>query len=157
MWTTFGPDVLVAAIGALMTVIIAYGTFLIQQRRTENHVINSLFWEINHRRALYEIEAPRAISGAAEIDDFKQANSSVLDIRAQIRRTREQIRPASVAQKPLSEMVRACNRYLEIGAYDPDNYHFHLTKLRVRLYELIQEIASNKGRVTALEPGASAL
>jgi ABC-type Fe3+ transport system permease subunit len=59
MWTTFGPDVLVAVIGAVLTVIIAYCTYLIQQRRTENHVINVLFWEINHRRGLYEKDKPR--------------------------------------------------------------------------------------------------
>jgi len=29
MWTTFWPDVLVAAIGAFLTVLIAYATYLL--------------------------------------------------------------------------------------------------------------------------------
>ena len=42
MWTTFWPDLLVAVIGASLTVFIALATFVMQRRRAEDGLLRSL-------------------------------------------------------------------------------------------------------------------
>jgi hypothetical protein len=90
------------------------------------------------------------------LDDFSNVNASVLDIRDRIRVAREQTRPESCAQKPLSDMTRACNRYLQAAVRRPERYMHDLMTLRNSLWESIQEIASEIRGVPALEPAGAA-
>lgn len=156
MWTSFFPDLLVAIFGAGLTVLIAFWTVRYQQKATERVELNRLITDLHHRRVLYEIVNPDTVRGARKIDDFKHANLSVLDIRDQAKRVSHQVRPNSPAQQPLSGLIKACNRYLEAGMYEPEKYLFHLQGLRKEVQACIDQIAAGDKNVTALEPGISA-
>jgi hypothetical protein len=160
MWNTFWPDLWVAIIGAMvgsvLTVAIALITYRMQRRANEKHALRLLVDEIHRRRAFSPIADVRLVPVAQELDDFNNVNASVLDIRDRVRLAREQTRPQSGAQKPLSDMTRACNRYLQATARRPDRYLHDLMSLRNSLWESIQEIAGEVRGVPALEPAGAA-
>ncbi|WP_147284816.1 hypothetical protein [Kocuria rosea] len=160
MWNTFWPDLLIAFIGAVMgavlTVGIALATYRVQLRSNEKHALRLMVEEIHHRRAFTLIENVRVVPGAQELVDFKKVNSSVLDVRERIRLAREQTRPESGAQGPLSDMTSACNRYLRATARHPDGYMHELMSLRGSLWKNIQKIAEEIRGVPALEPAGAA-
>lgn len=155
MWTTFVADLLVAVFGAGLTVLIAFWTYRHQQKVTERVELSRLINDLHHRRVLHEILNPRLVYRAKEIDDFKHANLSVLDIRDQTKRVGHQLRPGSPAQEPVSGLIKACNRYLEEGMYRPEKYHFHLQELRNEVQARINEIAAGDQKIKPLEAGGS--
>jgi hypothetical protein len=156
MWETFWPDVLVALIGALLTVAIAFGTFLLQQVRQEKQVLRGLINDLHHRRAL-AVGSPQEIPNADEGKDFQRASLSVIDIRDHIRRVRDQVRQDRATVDVLSNMIRACNRYLEDSEGTPNFYAFLLQSLSQELHNGVIEIAQNVRGIKALQPGSSAL
>ncbi|RFA15606.1 hypothetical protein B7R22_06565 [Subtercola boreus] len=101
MGESFGPDLVVSIIGAVfgsvLTVAIALVTYLVQRRRSEGQALQSLINEIHHRRALIDHGEPRTVPDAAESDDYRRCTSSVISIRDEIRRTRDAVRPGSLA------------------------------------------------------------
>lgn len=155
MWETFWPDVLVAVIGALLTVAIAYCTFLIQQQRQEKQVFRGLINDIHHRRAL-AVAYPQEIPGAEERKDFHRASLSVIDIRDHVRRARDQVRQDSPTLASLSDMIRSCNRYLEESEAAPNFYTFHLKTLREELDDSLVAITRRVRGVETLPAGAAA-
>lgn len=155
MWQTFWPDVLVALIGAALTVLIAFTTFLLRLRLEEKRALQSLINEMHRRRALAPGPEP-VIPDAASRADFAQANASILSIRDDIRRTRDRVPQVESRQRPLSNMTRACNRYLEVSAASPPHYAILLGELRGELSESVQELARARRGVNPLEPGAGA-
>lgn len=160
MWNTFWPDFWIAIIGAVvgsgLTVGIALITYRLQRRSNEKHSLRMLVDEVHRRRAFAVIANVRDVPGAQELDDFHNVNASVLDLRDRIRLAREQTRPESGAQKPLSDMTRACNRYLHATARQPDRYLHDLMSLRNNLWQSIQEIAAEVRGVPALESAGAA-
>ncbi|WP_424347624.1 hypothetical protein [Kocuria sp. CH-021] len=160
MWNTFWPDFWVAIIGAVvgsvLTVTIALITYRLQRRSNEKHALRLLVDEIHHRRAFAAIANVKDVPGAQKLADFHNVNASVLDIRDRIRLAREQTRPESGAQKPLSDMTRACNRYLQATARQPDRYLYELMSLRDNLWQGIRDMAGEVRGVRALEPAAAA-
>lgn len=154
MWETFVPDLLVALVGALLTVAIAYGTFLIQQARQEKHVVRGLINDLHHRRAL-AIASPQEIPNAGEGKDFQRASLSVIDIRDHIRRVRDQVRQDE-AVDALSDMIRACNRYLEESEGMPNFYAFLLKNLQQDLEDGVVKIGERVRGVDVLQPGSGA-
>ncbi|WP_411721164.1 hypothetical protein [Mycetocola sp.] len=155
MWLTFLPDLLVAVIGAALTVVIALATFMVQRRRTEDGLLRGLIDDINRRRAFTPIEEVQSVPDAKELPDFHRVSRSVLALRDEIKRTRDGIRGDRQVQRALTEMTRACNRYLEDSDIDPDNYWHHLMTARELLDESIQKIAKSSN-VEALAPGEAA-
>lgn len=155
MWETFWPDVLVAVIGAAFTVAIAYGTFLIQQGRSERQLLNNLISDLHHRRALRET-APRDVPGARGLEDYDRTSLSVVDIRDHIRATREHLPANSGVHGLLSAMHSACNLHLHHSSRDPDRYQFHLMDLRSDLEVGVTEISRQVRQVKALPPGSAA-
>jgi len=155
MWDSFIPDVLVACIGALLTVFIALATYLLKIRLDEKRAIQSLIGELHRRRAIAEGPEP-VIPGAEQLADFARANASVSSMRSEIRATRDRVRQVESLQVPLSQMTRACNRYLELSAASPDFYAVYLGDLRRELSPLIERLATERRGVVALEPGAGA-
>ncbi|GAB3547457.1 hypothetical protein GCM10027404_09580 [Arthrobacter tumbae] len=155
MWDTFPADLLIAFIGALLTVAIAYGTYLLQQRRLEIQAVRGLINDFHHRRSV-SITAPRTVRGARDLADFQRATASVIDMRDHVKRVRDQVRHDSDAQIWLSRIIRACNRYLEEGEIAPDDYLFLLSQLRQELLEEVRELCSGPRGLDALEPGAAA-
>lgn len=160
MWNTFWSDLLIAVIGAVLgsvlTVLIAWGTYRLQRRSNEKHALRLLIDEIHRRRAFAVIVNVRSVPGAQMLDDFQTVNASVLDVRDRIRMAREQTRPESGAQEPLSDMTSACNRYLQASARQPDRYLHDLMTLRKHLWKSIQKIAGEIRGVPALEPAGAA-
>lgn len=160
MWNTFWPDFWVAIIGAVvgsvLTVVIALITYRLQRRSNERHALRLLVDEIHRRRAFAPIANVGNVPGAQKLDDFHNVNASILDIRDRIRLAREQSRPESGAQKPLSDMTRACNRYLQATARQPDRYLHELMSLRSALWGSIREIAGEVRGVPALDPAGAA-
>jgi hypothetical protein len=155
MWTTFFPDLLVAILGAVLTVIIALATFMIQRRRTEDGLLRGLISDIHHRRAVAPLDEVQAVPNAKDLPDFHRAGQSVLALKDEIKRARDGIRGDRAVQPVLSQMTRACNRYLEDSQLSPDEYWQHLMTLRATLTKHIQQIAST-ANVEALAPGAAA-
>jgi hypothetical protein len=159
MWETFWPDVIVAVIGsvvgAILTIGIAYATFLFQQHRSEIQHFRGLIRDISTRRAL-TVRSPKRIDNAVNEDSYRWANASVVEIREHIKRVRDHIAPDSGVHGILADMLRSCNRYLETSSADPDSYPFHLKALRDELTPAIQQIALTTKRVDALEPGSAA-
>lgn len=160
MWSTFWPDLLIAIIGAVLgsalTVVIALITYRLQRRSNEKHALRLLVDEIHRRRAFAPIADVGNVPGAQKLDDFHNVNASVLDIRDRIRMAREQTRPESGAQKPLSDMTRACNQYLQATVRQPDRYLHELMSLRSALWGSVQIIAGEVRGVPALEPAGAA-
>lgn len=159
MWQTFGPDVLVAVIGALLTalltVLIAFATFLLRLRLEELRAVQSLVSELHRRRAL--TPGPEVvIPGAAERKSLAEANASVLSIRDEVRRTRDRVRQVDSRQVPLSRMTAACNRYLEISSAAPDSYAILLGELSRELDVGVRELVSARSGTRYLQPGAGA-
>ncbi|GAA0499469.1 hypothetical protein GCM10009532_24700 [Microbacterium aurantiacum] len=154
MWVTFWPDVLVACIGAGLTVLIAYATYKLNLIRDEAQSLNSLIGELHRRRAL--ASRPVVIPGARENPDFARATSSVLSIRDEVRRTRDRVRQIEPTEQPLSRMTRACNYFLEASDAEPDQYAVLLVKLQADLSGAVADLASSHRGVRHLEPGAGA-
>lgn len=155
MWETFVPDLLVALVGALMTVAIAYCTFLLRQAQQEKQVVRGLINDLYHRRAL-AIGSPQEILNAGDSKDFQRASMSVIDIRDHIRRVRDQVRQDAVTVDALSDMIRGCNRYLEESEWEPTLYAFLLQKLQQDLEDGVLQIAKKVRGVNALSPGSGA-
>lgn len=151
---TFWLNVLVALIGALLTVIIAYVTYLLNLHRNERRALTSLVSELHHRRAF----SGGAVlnSNARELADYARANASVLSIKDEIRRTRDSVRVIPALQGPLSLMTRACNTYLERAESDPDSYAIGLIELRAELHSEIRKLAEYRRGVPTLVPGCGA-
>lgn len=156
MWNTFWPDLLVAVIGAALTVLIAWATYVLQRRSNEKQALRFLVEEIHRRRALAPIAHVGDVPGAGASDDFNRVNASILDIKDSIRLAREQSRPESPAQSALSDMTSACNRYLEGAAHCPERYLHELMSLRGSLTGNIRKMAEGVRGVQPLEPGGSA-
>jgi type II secretory pathway component PulJ len=160
MWTTFFPDVIVAVVGAvigsILTVLIAYFTFVVSRVHRETQALNSLIAEIHQRRALAYIDNPRVVPRAEQNVDYLHANASILGIKDEVRRARDQLRPRFSLQSPLVEMTRSCNRYLELSASNPDRYWFHLMELRESLMAQIETLARTKRSISVREPGGGA-
>lgn len=155
MWTTFWPDLLVALVGAVLTVVIAAATYLANRRLGETRAINALIREIHGRRVL-TVGKPRVIRGAAKLDDYRWAAASVLSLRDEVRRTRDQVREMAKLQEPLSRMARACNRFLEESAYDPDTYAILAADLRDALTAEVHALSLARRGVRVLSPGEGA-
>lgn len=152
MWETFWPDVLVAVISAALTVTIAYIAFRLEQGRNERQLLNNLVRDLHHRRALKKID-PYELRDAEQNNDYKWTNKSILDLRDQIRVTREKLPPSSKAHDSLSKMYVACSRHLHEGPLNPDHYQFHLMELRPKLEREVRDICQRVKGVDLLLPG----
>lgn len=153
MWQTFWPDVLVAVIGAALTVLGALATYLAGRRLREIHAIRALVAELHHRRLL-AIE-PREFPGAAESESFRYASASVLSMKDEVRRARDAARTNSPAQAPLAAMTRACNAFLELSSAEPERYPFFARDLRDALASQVRILSTRHG-IDFQQPGGGA-
>jgi hypothetical protein len=156
MWDTFLPDLIVAVIGALLTVLIALVTYLLKVRLDEKRAIRSLINELHRRRALAEGPEP-VVENAAQLDDYTRANASIVSIRREIRLTRDRVRQIEAIQSHLSAMTRSCNRYLELSDASPDRYAIYLGDLRRELTPLVERLARTHRGIANHEPGGGAV
>lgn len=154
MWETFWPDVLVAVIGAGLTVAIAVITYVISVRRQELRSLNDLIDDLHHRRA-FDTD-PGVIPGARASDDYARVNRSVISARNEIRQARRGVRFDSKLRDPLKRMTQACNEYLDTAEWEPDLYAIQVVDLRTALTDEIRKIAAVRPGVLFLEPGGGA-
>ena len=161
MWSSFVPDLVVAligaAIGALLTVAIAAGTFLLSRRYRETQALTLLIEELHHRRALAPIDTLMVVANAEQSDDFARVAGSVLSIKDAIREARAASRPTRNVRVPLSKMTSACNRYLELADRQPHRYWYFLADLRRDIETATTELAQANRKLPSLEPGAARL
>ena len=156
MWSTFWADVVVAVIGALLTVLVAALTYGLNERRRETLSLRALIYDLGHRRALV-VDVPREIPNALELDDYHRASASVLNMRDAIRQAVEGVRDSKKLQDILSQMTRACNTYLENSAASPSRYWYYLAELRDSLAESVRALKTVKKGLKVHEPGERAL
>lgn len=158
MWETFGPDVFVAvigaALGAVLTVLIAVMTYVISVRRQERQSLNDLIDDLHHRRAFDTY--PEAIPGARATEDYARVNRSVISSRNEIRQARRGVRFDAKLREPLKRMTQACNEYLDAAEWEPDSYAIQVVELRAALTDEIRRIAAVRRGVQVLEPGGGA-
>lgn len=154
VWTTFWPDLLVAVLGAALTVFIAWVTYVLNVWRNELRALKTLVSDLSHRRA-FSGEAG-TISGAVELGDYARCNASVLSAKEEIRRAREKVRELPSLQVPLRRMTQACNVYLETSERDPDSYATGLVRLRDELHEEIRKLARKRRGLPTDRPGGGA-
>ncbi|MEO8262344.1 MAG: hypothetical protein ABI566_07215 [Pseudolysinimonas sp.] len=147
---TFCWDVVVAVIGALVTVGLGLVTFLVSRYISKTRLLNLLIVDINERRAF--VVDPRKVRGARETNDFKWATESVLKCRDEIRRARNEYGFGKRVHGALDSMRRACNHYLEDSSRDSDSYPIHLARLRAELDANTDQLA-RRPFVRALKAG----
>jgi hypothetical protein len=157
VWATFLPDTIVARFGALLTVLIAVLSYLINRRMLETSALQSLVDELYVRRSLTPPAKLRIVSKARKLDDYMFASASVLSIRDEVRRARDSARSSPALQSALIEMTTACNAYLETSAARPEEYLFLLDVLRCELSKGVHHIAALRRGVKPKEPGGRAL
>lgn len=156
MWDSFGPDLLVVAIGAALTGLIASGTYLVTFRRLENQAVGALIRQIHERRAFIAVDEPVPVLDAYSTDDFGRVSRSVVTVRGEIDIARRSVGGSKELQDALTSMKLACNRYLERSARRPEGYVIDLMELREELSVEVQRLHQSRSSLPALEPGAGA-
>ncbi|MDG4666063.1 hypothetical protein [Mycobacterium sp. 236(2023)] len=154
VWTTFWPDVIVAAIGAALTVAIAVVTYVLNRLRNEGRALKALILDLSHRR-VFTGQAV-TIPDAQETGDYRRCNDSVIAAREEIRRARGLVREEPSLQLPLKRMTQACNFYLEASERDPNTYAIRLVQLGDELHEEIRKLASRRRGLPTPKPGSDA-
>ncbi|WP_157550793.1 hypothetical protein [Microbacterium sp. Root553] len=155
MWNTFGADVLVAVIGAALTVSIAFLTYLGRIRLEEHRALQILINDLHGRRAL-AVGRGSKVRFASWSASFKRANASIISARDEIKATRAKVRKHEKVQGPLVEMIRACNNYLEMIEGDPSSYLIYLAQLKLELYAQALRLASVRRGLKVARPGDGA-
>jgi len=146
-WSSFFPDLVVACFGAALTVLIAYGTYVVQRRRQDLQIIRILADDLATRRAL-QLISPRAASGAS--DDAQRCFSSVHAAQQQLAALRNQVTSNRPLHAMLQEMVLATRAYKNSIERHPDKWQFALMMVRAELVERLRAIE----RATRLKAGA---
>lgn len=152
MWDSFWPDVVVALIGAVFTVIIAYVTYRVNASRQERAAVQSLIDELHYRRALRP-NSGRIIPSASTAVDFASVSASVRTMRVDIRSARDRARQDESVQRPLARMTKACNRFLTESRLDPSRYQILLGELTDELAKQVRELKKIQPQLTARQPG----
>jgi len=156
MQDTFWADVLVAVIGAGLTVAIAGVTYWIRNLVVEHRAFQILINDMHGRRAL-AVDEPVTLRFASRRRSFKYANESIISLRDEIKSTRANVRQREKLQKPLVNMLRACNRYLEFSERSPDSYLLYLNRLQRELNAEVLAVVRKRKFLKVLPPGDGAL
>jgi hypothetical protein len=136
-WTTFGPDVIVAVIGAGITLAFAGVTYFRQLNRKNRQLVLNLAEDLAVRRALHEIE-PRMASGRTP--GAKYCFASVHAAQQRIGSIRDEIAPNEALRSALHDMVRYCADYKESFEEEPRRWQYNLMRLRRRLVASLRQI-----------------
>ncbi|CAN5200727.1 hypothetical protein BH11ACT2_BH11ACT2_00580 [soil metagenome] len=131
---------LVAAFGSFLgaagAIIAALVLRVRDDRRREASALKALVVDIYFRRAL-----GGAYSHPVSRRGRERAEHSISTLRAQVRRTRDALRPRSRAFDSLSELTRLCNEYLDAVERRPRRYAGELVVLRDRMAPVVAELA----------------
>jgi hypothetical protein len=136
-WATFGPDVLVAGIGAALTVTIALISYRMQQRRMNRQLVRNLADDLAIRRAFQPIYP---CVSSPDSDDAERCRISIQEAQGQISRIRDQIAPDHELRGLLQEMVLWCREYKNLLEADDSRWQFALMEVRKELVDRLREI-----------------
>jgi hypothetical protein len=127
---------LVAAFGSFLgaagAIIAALILRMRDERRREASALKGLVVDIYFRRALGGAYSRHPSRASREL-----ARHSIATLRAQVRRTRVELRPRSRAFDELSELTRWCNGYLAAVERVPRRYATELEHLRSRIEPIV--------------------
>lgn len=155
MWDSFGPDLIVAIVGAGLTVAIALITYLCRISLEEKRALQLLINDLHGRRALAADPALR-VPFASIRRPFKYASASVLALRDEVKLARTKVRQREELRTPLDKMLRACNQYLELSESFPSQYPMYLSELQRSLSVQVESLAKARRGLAPLEPGGGA-
>ncbi|WP_147360283.1 hypothetical protein [Clavibacter lycopersici] len=147
MWATFWPDILVATIGAMLTVAIGLITYLVQQRRSNEQLVRNLADDLAMRRAFMPI-SPSVTSPLG--DDPDRCRKSVQSAQAQIALIRDQIAPDHRLRALLQEMAAWTREFKSLNEADPERWQFALMEVRGELVVRLRAVE----RVMRLKAGS---
>ena len=133
MWTTFVPDLIVTAVGALLTVLLAAAGFFIKVHLDRRAAIAFILRELAMRRAFRPIAHPKRFKLGENDEELARISSSIRTFRDSVLRCQERVGAASRTHDVLNEMVRSCNRFLTDSRRDPGGFLIALESLRLRL------------------------
>lgn len=145
-------------IGAFLGTFAAFLSERLLRRRDARYrevaALNNLITDLHLRRALAASNPVATNSGPNS--DREYVTTAVLQIRDSIRDTRLCLRPNSSDEfQSLVGMSSACNEYLERVQYNPAEYQFALSTLRLSFAQTIRTLGIKRS-VIAREPGAGA-
>ncbi|WP_157421724.1 hypothetical protein [Agromyces sp. Leaf222] len=144
MFETFWSDLLVAVIGAVLTVAIAFGTYRLQLRQRERGSVRHIANQLAHRRAFVFANPVRVDTSNPEVKrDFDTCRGSVKSARDRVVESNRDVRPGSKVQEQLDAMGVSMNRFLSRSSRDPDGYCLLLN-------DLVAELASTTATLSKL-------
>jgi hypothetical protein len=146
MWGTFWSDILVAALGAMLTVAIALITYRVQQRRSNEQLVRNLADDLAMRRAFMPI-SPFVTSPVGV--DADRCRKSIQSAQSQISLIRDQIAPNHRLRALLQEMVAWAREFKSLNEADPERWQFALMEVRGELVARLRAIE----RVMGLKSG----
>lgn len=149
MWITFVPDLIVTAVGALLTVAFAAAGFLIKVHLDRRAAVAFVLRELAMRRAFRAITHPKRVRIGENNEELGRISSSVRTFRDSVLRCQERVGAASRTHDVLNEMVRSCNRFLTDSRRDPGGFPIGIETLRIRLDELAQRLREIYRRMPA--------
>jgi hypothetical protein len=136
-WSSFVPDLVVACFGAALTVLIAFGTYVVQRRRQDVRVMRIAADDLASRRA-FELIEPRTSRG--DSDDADRCRRSVDTAQQQLGALRDQMISNRPLRAMLQDMVRATRDYKDMIEREPDRWQFALMRVREELTERLRDI-----------------
>jgi hypothetical protein len=136
-WSSFVPDLVVACFGAVLTVLIAYGTYIIQRRRQDLRIMRIVADDLAARRA-FELIEPR--TSRADSDDADRCFRSVNTAQQQLGALRDQVISNRPLHAILQEMVRATRDYKDMIERDPERWQFALMHVREELTGRLRDV-----------------
>lgn len=152
-WTSFLLDLLVALVGAGLTVCIGLATFRLDQKRKNRQLVHSLADDLASRRAFKLIDPFEGDGGI----DAERCFLSVQSARERISAVRDEIRPNGDLRDELQRMVLSCVAYADRLDFEPVRWQFALMDLRAELAGSLRTVEDIVGvpAGTLPEPGST--
>jgi hypothetical protein len=136
-WSSFVPDLVVAFFGAVLTVLIAYGTYVVQRRRQDLRIMRIAADDLAARRA-FELIQPRPSRG--DSDDADRCRRSVNSAQQQLGALRDQVTSNRPLRALLQDMVRVTRDYKDMIEREPDRWQFALMHVRGELTARLRDV-----------------
>ena len=139
-WEAFWSDLVVAAIGALLTVLIAAGGYYLQRWLNGRRALDNIRRAYSTKRAL-EVRQRVVPSRRQWREKHRRAVLSVMSFRDQVSAEREHVSARSRHQRTLVQIVDACNHFLKYGEADRHTFRSEQALLATKLDALVRTLS----------------